>query len=101
MVQLLYLPKGKRRRKGTEKRVSALHNLYRAAAPFSLPTSQVSEPTRLNHTVTNEIHICVYLHAHTHFFIPSGMIHDYPPHSPWGAVTQGERSKKKGQNTIQ
>ncbi len=45
-------------------------------SPLSLPTSQVSQPTRLNHTVTHEIHVWVLACTHIHTFSsPIGMIH--------------------------
>lgn len=78
--------------------------LYRAPL-CSLPTAQVSQPTRLNHTVTHEIHVCALAHARTHIHT---LVHTprndswLPPSFPRGAVTQGERrERRKGQNIIQ
>lgn len=67
LVQLLRLPKGTRRRKGDREEglCPALSASCRCRSSLSLPTSQVSQPTRLNHTATRATHMCAHLHLHT------------------------------------
>ena len=65
---------------------------------LSLPTTQVSHPTRLNHTVTHETHLCASARKH----IPQGMTHTYPLISPGSSDSRWEEKRKKrtDENTV-
>lgn len=95
-VAAAVFPKGTRRIKGTKRRITAFLASVSCCHcnSISLPTTQVSQPTPLNHTITKETHIRAHLHTCTNSY-PKEWLTVYPTHSPPGEQWLRVRGAKK------